>query len=47
MNPDNENDIRNTDDTIPTPSTPVLPIVLNLDEETIEILLDDQIATGG
>lgn len=28
-------------------SAPVLPIVLDLDEETIQILLDDQIATGG
>ncbi len=28
-------------------SAPVNPIVLVLDEETIQILLDDQIATGG
>jgi hypothetical protein len=25
----------------------VFPIILDLDEETIQILLDDQIATGG
>lgn len=28
-------------------TAPVFPIILDLDEETIQILLDDRIATGG
>lgn len=30
-----------------TQIAPVFPIILDLDEETIQILLDDRIATGG
>lgn len=30
-----------------TQTAPVFAIILDLDEETIQILLDDQIATGG
>ncbi len=47
MNPVEENDINPNQTSERTPTAPVLPIVLELDEETIQILLDDQIATGG
>ncbi|GIV66282.1 MAG: hypothetical protein AB1457_01690 [Chloroflexota bacterium] len=47
MNPVEENSIQEVDITTSTQPAPVLPIMLELDEETIQILLDDQIATGG
>ncbi len=47
MNPAEDKEIRPVEDVALTQPAPVLPIVLDLDEETIQILLDDQIATGG
>ncbi|MEW6179626.1 MAG: hypothetical protein AB1522_06850 [Chloroflexota bacterium] len=45
--PKEENELRIQIDNKETISAPVLPVDLDLDEETIQILLDDQIATGG
>ncbi|MEN4012750.1 MAG: hypothetical protein ROW48_11990 [Bellilinea sp.] len=48
MSPGEEKDnVVLADETKKVESAPVSPIVLVLDEETIQILLDDQIATGG
>ncbi|WP_322791370.1 hypothetical protein [Bellilinea sp.] len=43
----NENEIKLGESIEETHTAPVFPILLDLDEETIQILLDDQIATGG
>lgn len=47
MNPIEEQEVKQNQNVEQAQTTPVLPIVLDLDEETIQILLDDQIATGG
>ncbi|MCX7975686.1 MAG: hypothetical protein N2646_01310 [Bellilinea sp.] len=47
MNPVDEQEEKQTQNAQQAPTAPVLPILLELDEETIQILLDDQIATGG
>lgn len=47
MNPVEEQEAKQNQKLEQAQSAPVLPIVLDLDEETIQILLDDQIATGG
>jgi hypothetical protein len=35
------------EETSPETETPIVPIDLDLDPETVEILLDDRISTGG
>lgn len=48
MIPDEETNLSvAAEETKSVESAPVNPILLVLDEETIQILLDDQIATGG
>lgn len=47
MNPIEEQETKQNQNLDQAQIAPVLPIVLDLDEETIQILLDDQIATGG
>jgi len=43
----NENEITPGENIEEAHTAPVFSIILDLDEETIQILLDDQIATGG